>query len=111
MPKGTIRNPGTFKSAKKRGNDIMGYGGQQGMNRYDYERTPHGAKRKAQKKAKNANDWDEYRNAGHDTPSLRKSMKDVRSTESVGGTLSTIKENPVKALTRRASDKSRLNKG
>lgn len=114
MPKGTIRNPGTKKSAEERG----GYRGQPGMNAYDYSQTPEGKKAKAQRGAKAANMWNEEMRkhfdpayGGHANKGLRASMKDVRSTESTGGALSTIKENPVKALTRRASDKSRLNKG
>ena len=106
MPKGTIRNPGTSKSAKARGNDMMGYGGQQGMNRYDYEQTPEGKKAKSQRQAKAANEWDDYRKAGVSDRSTRSSMKDVRSEGSTGGALSRIRENPVKALKRRAAFKS-----
>ena len=112
MPKGTIRNPGTAKSAKARGNNMMGYSGQQGMNRYDYESTPQGAKRKAQKSAKIANEWNEEMRAhfgygGHANKALRKSMQDVRSVASTGGALARIKENPVSALKRRAATKKK----
>ena len=62
--------------------------------------------------AKAVNEWNEYRaagtdTAGHATKSLRKSMRDVRSSASTGGSLARINENPVKALQRRAATKKK----
>ena len=100
MPKGSIRNPGTKKTASTR---------------FDRMRANQGAKLNStvgkQMRAKAANEWNEYRaagtdTAGHATKSLRKSMRDVRSNASVGGTLARTKENPVKALKRRAKTKT-----
>ena len=101
MPKGTIRNPGTKKTASKR---------------YDQMRTNQSGFRHSklgeQMRVKAANEWDEYRAAGTDTAgnatkALRKSMQDVRSVASTGGALARIKENPVSALKRRAATKKK----
>ncbi len=73
MPKGSIRNPGSKKTA---------------IARYDQMRANQVAKRHSPvgKKiiAKSVNEWNEYRaagtdTAGHATKSLRKSMRDVRA--------------------------------
>ena len=97
MPKGSIRNPGTKKTAAAR---------------FDQMRANQGAKRNSligrQMRAKAANEWNEYRaagtdTAGHATKSLRKSMREVRAEP--GGALARITENPYKALKRRAAQK------
>ena len=86
MPKGSIRNPGTAKTRHAR---IEAKFAQRAKNR-----------------AKAANTWNELRaagvlSAGHATKSLRKSMREARADP--GGALSTIRENPMKALKRRAA--------
>ena len=100
MPKGSIRNPGTLKTATKRGNEAVA-------------RVAAADKARSQRQAKAANDWNEYRaamspvSAGHATKALRKSMQDVRSVASTGGALARIKENPGSALKRRAATKKK----
>ena len=90
MPKGSLRK---------------GYPTKQRLhNELALRRSPVGQKRKA----KAANEWNEYRaagtqTAGHATKSLRKSMREVRAEP--GGALATIRENPMKALKRRAAQK------
>lgn len=90
MPKGSIRNPGTTKTR--------------------HARIEAEFARRAQKRTKAVNKWNEYRaagveTAGHATKSLRKSMREVRAEP--GGALSAIRENPVKALKRRAATKKK----
>lgn len=95
MPKGSVpRKPGAYTSQRL-------------ANAAALRKSPVGQKRRA----KAANQWNEYRaagvdTAGHATKSLRKSMRDVRSDASVGGNLARMKENPVKALKRRAKTKT-----
>ena len=110
MPKGTIRNPGTKKTAVARG----GYRGQPGMNKWSYDQTAEGQKAQSQRNAKAVNMWNEEMRkhfdpafGGQANKALRKSMKDVRSVASTGGALARIKENPVSALKRRAATKKK----
>ena len=89
MPKGSIRNPGTVKTRHARIEEEFA--------------------RRAQKRAKAANVWNEMRaggtqTAGHATKSLRTSMREVRAEP--GGALARITENPYKALKRKAATKS-----
>jgi hypothetical protein len=66
MPKGSIRNPGARKAVSQRSNEAVA-------------RVAAADKARSQRKAKAANEWDEYRSVGHDAKSLRKSMRDVRA--------------------------------
>ena len=77
MPKGSVRNPGTSKTAAKRSDQTY-------ANKVKLRASPTGK----QRIAKAVNEWNEYRAAGqvaagHATASLRKTMKDVRSDDSV----------------------------
>ena len=77
MPKGTIRNPGTASTNKSRTSQRL-------ANESGLRQSAIGK----QRRAKAANEWNEYRaagtdTAGHATKSLRKSMIDVRSDKSV----------------------------
>ena len=88
MPKGSIRNPGTTKTRHARIEEEFA--------------------RRAQKRVKAANVWNEMRaagtaTAGNATKSLRKSMREVRAEP--GGASAIIRENPFKALKRRAAQK------
>lgn len=97
MPKGSIRNPGTKKTAAARFDQMR-------ANQVDFRHSKLGK----QRIAKSVNEWNEYRaagtqTAGHATKSLRKSMREVRADP--GGALVRINENPYKALKRRAAQR------